>query len=68
MTLFDLVLTVCLVADPGRCRLEHVNMDSVPTVIGCMVQAQATIAQWSEHHPTEKVVRWACKPHRQSPI
>ena len=60
MDLVDLVLTVCLVADPTSCRNEHLYFESRGNLLQCMFLAPAEIARWSGTHPTLQVARWKC--------
>jgi hypothetical protein len=60
MELIDLVLTVCLMADPAKCRTEHLHFESRGSLFQCMLLAPPEIAKWSEQHPALKVVRWKC--------
>ena len=60
MNLIDLILTVCLAANPAKCRTEHVYFESRGSLIQCIVLAPAEIAKWSQGHPALKVVRWKC--------
>ncbi|MCA1408937.1 hypothetical protein I6F26_31580 [Ensifer sp. IC3342] len=61
MNLVDLVLTVCMLADPGSCRTEHLYFEARGSLFQCMVLAPAEIAKWSESHPSLKIVRWKCE-------
>jgi hypothetical protein len=60
MNFVDLILTVCLVASPGECRVEHLHFESRGSLVQCIVLAPSEIARWSEDHPKLKVVRWKC--------
>ncbi len=60
MDLIDLILTVCLLADPAKCRTEHLYFESHGTLFQCMLLAPPEIAKWTEEHPALKVVRWRC--------
>ncbi|MER9890822.1 hypothetical protein NKJ40_01785 [Mesorhizobium sp. M0119] len=60
MDMVDLILTVCLSANPGNCRDEHVYFESSGSLFQCMFLAPAEIAKWSQEHPRLKVVRWKC--------
>lgn len=60
MDLIDLVLTVCLVANPGNCRVEHLYFEHRGSLQACMWQAPSYIARWSQEHPDVRVVRWTC--------
>jgi hypothetical protein len=69
MELIDLVLTVCLTADPGKCRIEHLYFESRGSLFQCMLLAPPEIAKWSEEHPALKVVRWKCEfPKREQDL
>jgi hypothetical protein len=66
MELVDLVLTVCLVANPADCHVEHLYFESRGSLTQCMFLAQPEIARWSGEHPALKVVRWKCEhPKRE---
>ncbi|MER8960482.1 MULTISPECIES: hypothetical protein [unclassified Mesorhizobium] len=58
MDMVDLILTVCLSANPGNCRDEHLYFESRGSLFQCMFLAPAEIAKWSQEHPSLKVVRW----------
>lgn len=60
MNIVDLVLTVCLLANPTSCRTEHLYFESRGSLVQCMLLAPAEIAKWTESHPGRKVVRWKC--------
>jgi hypothetical protein len=60
MNMVDLILTVCLSANPGDCRDEHLYFESRGLLFQCMVLAPSEIAKWSQEHPTFKVRRWKC--------
>lgn len=60
MDMVDLVLTVCLIANPGSCRDEHLYFESRGSLVQCMLLAPAEIAKWTDEHPGRKVVRWRC--------
>jgi hypothetical protein len=60
MNLVDLVLTVCLLSDPARCRDEHLLFESRGSLFQCMILAPTYIAKWSGEHPAVKIVRWTC--------
>jgi hypothetical protein len=60
MDLVNLVMTVCLVADPGKCRVETLSFERRGDLLVCMFLAQSEIAKWSEQHPALTVKRWKC--------
>lgn len=60
MDTVDLILTVCLSANPGNCRDEHLYFESRGSLFQCMILAPSEIAKWSQEHPGLKIVRWKC--------
>ncbi|THK33613.1 hypothetical protein EHS39_35150 [Ensifer sp. MPMI2T] len=62
MELVTLVMTVCLVSAPERCREESLQLQELGSVTQCMFQSVAYIAQWSQQHPALLVKKWRCKP------
>jgi hypothetical protein len=60
MDMVDLILTVCLIANPSNCRDEHLYFESRGSLFQCMMLAPTEIAKWSQEHPTLKVKRWKC--------
>lgn len=60
MDLVTLILTVCVSANPGKCRDEHLVFESHGDLMQCMFLAPAEIAKWSDEHPALRVVRWKC--------
>ncbi|MNL74242.1 hypothetical protein D3C87_1998480 [compost metagenome] len=60
MNFVDLVLTVCVLANPDSCRTEHLYFESRGSLVQCLTLAPAEIVKWSEGHPALKVVRWKC--------
>jgi hypothetical protein len=60
MDLVSLVLTVCLVASPDKCRDENLLFERRGELTLCMLLAQSEIAKWSAQHPALKVKRWKC--------
>ncbi|MDG4884518.1 hypothetical protein [Mesorhizobium sp. WSM4884] len=60
MNMVDLILTVCLSANPGNCRNEHLYFENRGSLFQCMILAPSEIAKWSQDHPTFKIRRWKC--------
>ncbi len=58
----ELILSICLIANPGTCREEAVSVGAElrPAPVQCMIGAPPVIAEWSETHPKWKVTRWRC--------
>ncbi|MFT0860806.1 hypothetical protein [Ancylobacter sp. G4_0304] len=58
----ELILSICLIANPGTCREEavSVNLEQPQIPVQCMMGALPVIAEWSETHPKWKVTKWRC--------
>ena len=64
--MIEIVLSVCLLAEPGRCRDEHVTvLAENSTPFQCMRYGQLEAVKWSEAHPKWSVQRWTCRPAGQ---
>ncbi len=63
--MIELVMTVCIVAQPATCRDQKVLLDATNTPFQCMMNAQPTIAQWGTEHPKWFVQRWKCQMPRK---
>ncbi len=64
--MIEIVLSVCLLAEPGRCRDEHVTvLAENSTPFQCMRYGQLETVKWSEAHPKWTVQRWTCRPAGQ---
>jgi hypothetical protein len=61
MQIVDLILAVCMISDPQRCRDEHLYFESHGSLRACMWEAVPTIAQWSGEHPQWQVKRFRCE-------
>jgi hypothetical protein len=59
--MIELVLTVCVMAQPSTCRDQRLLFDSDRTLMQCMMSAPPTIAQWGAQHPDWFVRRWQCR-------
>ena len=56
-----LLLSVCLIADPGQCREERINVSADnPNPFICMRNSQSTLAQWQGEHPAWSIKKWRC--------
>lgn len=62
MGMVTLVLTVCLISAPEKCREETVQLREAGSLTQCMSQSIMYIAEWSEQHPALRVKKWRCKP------
>jgi hypothetical protein len=56
-----IILSTCLVSDPGVCREQTIPLSSEISALQCMKFAVPHVAQWSEEHPRWRVVRWRCR-------
>ena len=57
-----IIISACLLRDPGICRDQIVRLSSEVSPVRCMVAAPPHVARWSEEHPEWRVVRWRCGP------
>ncbi|WP_181707220.1 hypothetical protein [Chthonobacter rhizosphaerae] len=60
MSAIQIVMYVCLLANPSACEEKAIPANDAGTVSQCMFWAQPHIAQWSVTHPKYKIVRWKC--------
>lgn len=60
MDMVNLVLTVCLTVNPGKCRDEKLAFESRGNLLSCMFLAQSEIVKWSREHPALTVKKWKC--------
>jgi hypothetical protein len=60
MDLVQLIMTVCLVASPGKCRDETLSFERSGNLMTCMFLAQSEIVKWSREHPSLAVKKWKC--------
>jgi hypothetical protein len=61
MDLVTLVMTVCLVTAPERCREESMQLEAHGSLAQCMFQSPVHIASWSQQHPALRVKKWRCR-------
>lgn len=60
--IIEIVLSVCLLADPGRCkdvRLSYMSDDAI-TPHNCMIYGQSEISKWTEGNPNWSIMKWTC--------
>ncbi|MGC1970394.1 MAG: hypothetical protein WA712_03590, partial [Pseudolabrys sp.] len=50
-SMIAIILSACLVGDPGVCRDHRVSLAPEISVIQCMKNASAFLAQWSDENP-----------------
>lgn len=56
----DLIVTLCLLAHPGSCRVRHMLFESSGSLAVCMWQAQPYLARWIGEHPNLRIVSYRC--------
>jgi hypothetical protein len=66
--MISIIISACLLSDPGVCRDQAIPLDIAASTARCMVTAPPHIAQWSEEHPLWRVVRWQCRPATRDDI
>lgn len=55
-----IIISACLVADPGICKDYRVPINQDFDLTKCAMYAPPHFAQWSEEHPGWQVKRWHC--------
>jgi hypothetical protein len=63
-----IILSICLLADPGVCRDQTIPLDADVSPMRCVMFAPPHVAKWSEEHPEWRVVRWRCSTLRRQDI
>jgi hypothetical protein len=59
--MIELVLSVCLIGNPDRCKDVRLNFaEQNVSARECMFNGQIEIAKWSETHPDWQVAKWQC--------
>jgi hypothetical protein len=59
--MITIILSTCLVADPGVCRDQVIPLSNETSTMRCVMMAPPHVAQWNEEHPEWRVVRWQCR-------
>jgi hypothetical protein len=55
-----IVISACLVGDPGVCKDYRIPLSYNIDPNRCAMDAQPHFADWVEHHPGWRIVRWRC--------
>jgi hypothetical protein len=55
-----IVISACLVGDPGVCRDYRIPLAHHVSSSNCMTDAQPHFAVWAAQHPGWQIVRWRC--------
>jgi hypothetical protein len=64
--MIELILTVCALTAPGQCDERRLDFVSQESLMQCMMHAPPYIAQWSNEHPSTRVIKWRCAYPSQS--
>ncbi|SON55747.1 hypothetical protein HDIA_2206 [Hartmannibacter diazotrophicus] len=64
MDTLDVVLLVCLLADPSACEEKLIPVQNHGSLAACVWEAQPYIAQWSASHPNYTIKKWHCENPR----
>lgn len=61
-----IILSACLVSDPGQCRDHRLPADNIVDPTRCVMYAQPYVAKWADEHPDWEVKKYACRPSTES--
>lgn len=60
VALLELVLIVCLSAEPDRCQTIYLREGGPGSMMQCLFNGAKQAAKWAEEHPGYVVRRWTC--------
>lgn len=55
-----IVISACLVANPGVCRDYRIPLAANVDAQHCLVDAPPHFATWADQHPGWQIKRWRC--------
>jgi len=58
--MISIVISACLIADPGVCRDHRVPLAANIDAKGCLFSAQPHLPRWVEEHPKWQIKSWRC--------
>jgi hypothetical protein len=59
--MIELVVAVCLVDEPKRCKDVTLNFEGTSVSAGeCMTTGQIEMAKWIGEHPNWVIQKWRC--------
>lgn len=60
--MLELVVAVCMIDEPARCKDVHLALESAGHVNAnqCMMQGQFEMARWVGENPHWLIKRWSC--------
>jgi hypothetical protein len=61
-----LVFAACMINDPAVCRVRSIPVYEQISQMGCLMQGQPTLAQWTYDHPEWRVQKWQCTTEEPS--
>lgn len=60
--MIELAFVACLAGSQSTCE-DHSLLYADVSLMLCVMQGQAQLAAWAEHHPGWDIRRWTCRPH-----
>lgn len=64
--MIELVMSVCLIAEPQRCKDVTLNFEADnETPMQCNLFGQPEMAKWINAHPKWRILKWRCQPAGQ---
>lgn len=57
---FILVISACLISDPGHCKDFENSLYEIPSEIQCMQESFKMFPQWAADHPGWTIKKWGC--------
>lgn len=63
-----IIISACLVADPGTCKDYSIPLELDVDQTTCAMYAPAHFGQWADEHPGWAIQRWQCSPRSSSKI
>lgn len=58
--MIELLFIACLTTNASACGEQQILQLPDVGLMGCMVTAQAHLAQWTESHPGYRIAEWKC--------
>lgn len=64
--MIELVMSVCLFAEPARCREKVLTFEAESvSAHECQMYAPFEMAKWAGQHEAWRITRWTCRPAGQ---
>jgi len=58
--MISIIISACLITDPGICRDYRVPLAMNVGTKGCLYRAQPHLPRWAEEHPKWQIKSWRC--------